>query len=69
MKPAMVEVKIADLDVFKAFVERIEEFVTEYAWHNRWCAAIDADGDWHRGNPACTCGYDEARATLTEFAP
>jgi hypothetical protein len=29
-----VEVKLADLPAFKAFMERVAEFVTEYAWHD-----------------------------------
>lgn len=68
MKAAKIEVKIADLSEFRAFVSRVEEFVTEYAWHSRDCAAIDYDGEWHIGNPECTCGYDEARDKLTEWS-
>lgn len=64
MKPAVVEVKVADLPEFKAFLSRVEDFIEEYAWHDRTCAAIDGDGEWHRGNAPCSCGYDEAKANL-----
>jgi hypothetical protein len=43
------------------FQSVIEEFIFEYAWHARNCAAINADGEWHKGNPECDCGFDKAR--------
>lgn len=59
-----VDVRVADAPAFVAFLQRVRDFVDEYAWHTRSCAAIDADGEWRRGNPACDCGYDEALAQL-----
>lgn len=66
MKAATFAVRILDSDAFRDALERIEAFISEYAWHARGCAAVDADGEWHRGNPPCDCGYDEALASLTQ---
>lgn len=64
MADVRIEVSAFDLPEFRSFLERVRDFITEYAWHDRGCAATDADGEWHRGKPACTCGYDEALAAL-----
>jgi hypothetical protein len=64
-----VEIRIADLPWFHEFLERLREFVAEYCWHDRSCAAVDADGDWRLGNPACSCGYTEALAALIGELP
>ena len=68
-RATQVQVKIADLPAFKAFLERVEEFVSEYAWHTRDCASIDADGEWRFDSPPCSCGYDQALAAMTEAKP
>lgn len=47
-----------------AALESVGEIVGEYAYHHRECRAIDHDGEWHTGNPPCSCGYDEAVAAL-----
>ena len=65
MAKASIDVNVLGLPAFHAFVERVHEFITEYAWHSRNCAAVDLDGEWHIGNPSCDCGYDEVLATLT----
>ncbi len=64
MKSTEVRVRVLDTQEFKDFLERAREFIDEYAWHRRDCAAIDADGEWRKGNAACDCGYDEALAAL-----
>jgi hypothetical protein len=66
---ARVEINVMDVPVMREFLQRVEDFIQEYAWHSRDCAAIDADGSWHRGNPACDCGYDDARAALIPDEP
>jgi hypothetical protein len=67
---AKVEVRITDVPAFREFVERVQNFIQEYAWHTRDCAAIDADGEWHLAtSPPCTCGYDEALAALVPPEP
>jgi hypothetical protein len=57
MKAATVTVRFSDLQIFHDLID----FIDEYAWHLRECAAIDADGDWRAGNDPCNCGYDRAR--------
>lgn len=65
--PLTVEVKVADLPWFREFLSRVEDFIGAYAWHDRSCAAIDADGEWRIGNPDCTCGYAEELLALTKI--
>jgi hypothetical protein len=62
-------VSVLDAPAFHEFVVRVKDFIDEYAWHSRLCAAIDADGEWRTGNPACDCGYDEAFAALVPPEP
>ena len=64
MKPATFNVRVTDMEAFRSFLERVRDFINEYAWHDRNCAAVDADGEWRQGNPPCDCGYDEALAAL-----
>ncbi len=56
MKHAEITIRVRD-------VELIQD-ILEFCWHHRECAAIDGDGEWHKGNPDCTCGYDELIARL-----
>jgi len=69
MKTATFRVSVLDTEVFQEFVGRVRDFIDEYAWHARSCAAIDADGEWRRGNPECDCGYEEALAELVPPRP
>lgn len=64
MKRAEVTVRVTEMEALRSFLERVRDFINEYAWHDRNCAAIDADGEWRRGNPPCDCGYDEALAAI-----
>jgi hypothetical protein len=61
-----VDLRVTDLPVFREWLETVRDFINEYAWHTRECASIDADGEWRRGNPSCTCGYDEALTTIQQ---
>lgn len=61
---AKIEIRVMGLPVLHSFVGRVQDFIQEYAWHDRDCAAVDADGEWHRGNKSCSCGFDEALAAL-----
>lgn len=65
-KVAKVDVRVMDQPEFLAFVERVKDFIAEYAWHGRECVSIDADGNWRRGNRPCSCGYDEALSSLVK---
>lgn len=56
-----VNVRVTDTAEFREFVEATREFMRDYAWHVRSCAAIDADGEWRIGNLPCDCGFEEAR--------
>ena len=64
MPEQRVTVSVLDTEAFREFVRRVNDFVQEYAWHLRDCAAVDADGEWHLGNPPCSCGYEEDLAGL-----
>jgi hypothetical protein len=66
LEPLEVQVKIADMAAFREFVERVKDFISEYAWHTRDCVAIDGDGQWHVGNKPCSCGYDETLERLVD---
>lgn len=55
-----VEISVLDTHAFRAFVQRVDDFIQEYAWHTRDCAAVDSDGEWHQGNASCDCGYEDA---------
>ncbi|HEY1249173.1 MAG TPA: hypothetical protein VGE97_09310 [Nitrososphaera sp.] len=59
-----VNVNVMNIDLMRKFIGRVEDFIRDYAWHTRDCTAIDLDGEWHKGNPPCTCGYDDAREKL-----
>jgi len=61
-RTAEVTVRVADTEQF----QRLLDFAQEYAWHRRECAAVDADGEWHKGNPECDCGYDEDLARVLD---
>jgi hypothetical protein len=63
---APITVSVLDTAEFAAFVERVRDFVDEYATHHRNCAAVDADGDWCTGNLPCDCGYDESLSGLAD---
>lgn len=64
MRLGRLEISVQDTARFEEFVERVEDFISAYAWHGRSCAAVDYDGNWNVGNPACTCGYEEDLANL-----
>lgn len=56
---------VDDLEADGSFLERLADFIADYAWHDlTTCDAVDADGVWRKGNQACTCGYDESLASL-----
>jgi hypothetical protein len=57
---AKIHVSVSLLDL------EIVQDLMAFCWHDRSCAAIDAGGEWHKGNPECTCGYDEVMARLFE---
>lgn len=63
---SVVQVRVLDGKPFRDFVERVQDFIGEYAWHTRECAAIDIDGQWRLDSPACNCGYEDALAALSQ---
>lgn len=49
MKSLQIDVRILDQPEFRAFLERLNDFITEYAWYNRDCLSVDMDGVTEEG--------------------